>query len=142
MLKNVMEEFKTFALKGNVLDMAVGVIIGGSFGKIVSSLVNDVIMPPIGLLVGGVNFNNLYLNLSSQAYSNLDEAIKAGAPILKYGVFLQTVIDFIIVAASVFCMVKLIMSLKRRGPDVPPAPKEDSTEVQLLREIRDLLKQK
>ena len=144
MLKNLANEFKSFALKGNVLDMAVGVIIGGSFGKIVSSLVNDVIMPPIGLLIGGVNFNNLYLNLSSQIFGNLDEAVKAGAPILKYGLFLQTVIDFSILAACVFAMVKVISSMKRKEiPSQAAAeviPESIPEDVKLLREIRDLLK--
>ena len=146
MLKNLVNEFKSFALKGNVLDMAVGVIIGGAFGKIVSSLVNDVIMPPVGMLIGGVNFNNLYLNLSAQTYQSLDEAVKAGAPILKYGVFLQTVIDFLILAACIFAMVKVISSLKlkefKKEEINPPAAIVESTpeDVKLLREIRDLLK--
>ncbi len=145
MIKNFLDEFKSFALKGNVLDMAVGVIIGGAFGKIVSSLVNDVIMPPIGLLIGGVNFNNLYFNLTSQTFASLDEAVKAGAPVLKYGVFLQTVIDFTILAACVFCMVKMISSIKKKDQAIAaPAPvvAVDSDEVKILKEIRDALKQK
>jgi large conductance mechanosensitive channel len=102
----MLQEFKEFALKGNVVDMAVGVIIGGAFGKIVSSLVADVLMPPIGLLMGGVNFSQLYLNLSSTTYATLDEATKAGAPIMRYGVFLQTVLDFIIVAFVIFMVIR------------------------------------
>jgi len=140
MLKNLVNEFKVFALKGNVLDMAVGVIIGGSFGKIVSSLVNDVIMPPIGLLIGGVNFNNLYLNLTSQSFGSLEEAVKAGVPILKYGVFLQTVIDFSILAACVFGMIKVISSMKRKEIPSQVAAEVTAEDIKLLREIRDLLK--
>jgi large conductance mechanosensitive channel len=102
----MMQEFKEFALKGNVVDMAVGVIIGGAFGKIVSSLVADVLMPPIGLLMGNVNFSQLYLNLSGTSYATLDEAAKAGAPVVRYGVFLQTVLDFVIVAFVIFMVIK------------------------------------
>ncbi|MDH4468107.1 MAG: large-conductance mechanosensitive channel protein MscL [Bacteriovoracaceae bacterium] len=140
MVKNFVEEFKSFALKGNVLDMAVGVIIGGSFGKIVSSLVNDVIMPPIGLLIGGVNFNNLYLNLSGTDYENLEAATKAGVPILKYGSFIQTVVDFTILALCVFVMVKILSSIKRKEEAAPAAPAGPTDEIKLLTEIRDALK--
>ena len=102
----LMQEFKEFALKGNVVDMAVGVIIGGAFGKIVSSLVADVMMPFIGLLLGKVNFSELYLNLGSVPYGSLAEANKAGAPVVRYGVFLQTVIDFVIVAFVIFMVIR------------------------------------
>ncbi len=107
----MMQEFKEFALKGNVVDMAVGVIIGGAFGKIVSSLVADVLMPPIGLLMGKVNFQELYFNLGSEKYATLDLANKAGAPVVRYGVFLQTVFDFIIVAFVIFMVIKQMNKL-------------------------------
>ena len=103
----MMQEFKEFALKGNVVDMAVGVIIGGAFGKIVSSLVADVLMPPIGLLMGNVDFSKLYLNLdTSHSYATFEEAAKAGAPMMRYGVFLNTVLDFVIVAFVIFMVIK------------------------------------
>ena len=108
---SMMQEFKAFALKGNVVDMAVGVIIGGAFGKIVSSLVADVLMPPIGLLMGKVNFSELYLNLGSDSYATLDLATKAGAPVVRYGVFLQTVFDFIIVAFVIFMVIRQMNKL-------------------------------
>jgi len=104
-------EFKEFALKGNVVDMAVGVIIGGAFGKIVSSLVADVLMPPIGLLMGHVNFSELYLNLGSEKYASLDLANKAGAPVIRYGMFMQTVFDFIIVAFVIFMVIRQMNKL-------------------------------
>ncbi len=107
------KEFKEFAVKGNVIDLAVGVIVGGAFGKIVASLVADIIMPPIGLLLGQVDFTNLYINLSSQAFTSLDEARKAGAPTINYGLFLNQVIEFIIVAFCVFLFVKTINKLRR-----------------------------
>ena len=94
----MIKEFKTFAMRGNVLDMAVGIIIGAAFGKIVTSFVNDIFMPPLGLLFGKVDFKNLFVNLSSQSYSSLDELSKAGTPAIKYGLFLNTVIDFVLVA--------------------------------------------
>jgi len=107
----MMQEFKEFALKGNVVDMAVGVIIGGAFGKIVSSLVADVLMPPIGLLMGHVNFSELYLNLGSEKYASLDLANKAGAPVIRYGMFMQTVFDFIIVAFVIFMVIRQMNKL-------------------------------
>jgi large conductance mechanosensitive channel len=107
----MLQEFKEFALKGNVVDMAVGVIIGGAFGKIVTSLVADVLMPPIGLLMGGVDFRGLYLNLSSTTYENLAKATEAGAPVMRYGLFLQTVIDFIIVAFVIFMVIRQMNKL-------------------------------
>lgn len=128
------EEFKSFAMKGNVVDLAVGVVIGGAFGKIVTSIVNDIIMPPIGLLLGGINFKELKLVLSHTA---------SGAPaaIFAYGNFIQTVIEFLIIALAVFMMVKALNRLQRKEavkPTVPPPP--PSSEVVLLTEIRDLLK--
>ncbi|MEZ4287666.1 MAG: large conductance mechanosensitive channel protein MscL [Polyangiales bacterium] len=133
----MLKEFKEFALKGNVVDMAVGIIIGGAFGKIVSSLVNDVIMPPIGKMMGGVNFANLYYNLSDTAYNSLDEAVKAGAPIVKYGVFIQSVLDFIIVAFTIFLVVKQMNRFKKEEAAAPAEPPKEQV---LLEEIRDLLK--
>jgi large conductance mechanosensitive channel len=110
----MLKEFKTFVMRGNVLDLAVAVIIGGVFGKIVSSLVNDVLMPPIGLVVGQVDFSSLYLNLSSNTYASLAEAQKAGAAIIKYGLFINTVIDFLIVSFVIFLVVRLANRLQRQ----------------------------
>lgn len=132
----LMDEFKTFALKGNVADMAVGIIIGAAFGKIVSSLVNDVVMPPIGLLVGGVNFTDLSFMMK--------EAVgDAPAVTLNYGSFLQVVLDFVIVAFAIFMMVKGMNALKKKEealPAPPPPPPPPTKEELLLTEIRDLLK--
>lgn len=128
----MINEFKEFAVKGNMVDMAVGIIIGGAFGKIVSSLVNDVIMPPIGVLMGGTDFSNLGLVLKEA--SGDKEAV-----MLKYGAFLQTAIDFLIVAFAIFMMVKAINSLKRQEEEKPADP-EPSAEEKLLTEIRDALK--
>ncbi|HJS66712.1 MAG TPA: large-conductance mechanosensitive channel protein MscL [Nitrospiraceae bacterium] len=137
----MLKEFKEFAMKGNVLDMAIGVIIGGAFGKIVSSLVSDVIMPPIGLLLGGVDFTGLFLNLSGTAQPSLAAAKTAGAPTLNYGVFLQTVFDFIIIAFVIFMLVKQVNRFKKEAPAAPPAPPPGPTnEEKLLMEIRDALK--
>jgi len=113
----MLQEFKKFALQGNVLDMAIGIIIGAAFGKIVSSLVNDVLMPPIGLLVGNLDFSGLFVNLSGQPYATLAQAKAANAPTLNYGLFLNNVIDFLIVALVVFLMVKQINRLRAK-----PAP--------------------
>jgi len=110
----VLKEFKEFALKGNVLDMAVGIIIGAAFGKIVTSLVEDVIMPPIGLLLGKVDFANLYINLSGQQWDSLEAAKAAGAPVIRYGVFLNQTISFLFVAFAVFLVVKAINRLRRQ----------------------------
>ncbi len=135
------QEFKEFAVRGNVVDLAVGVVIGGAFGKIVNSLVQDVIMPPIGALLGGVDFNHFYLNLSSVTYESLEVAEKAGAPLIKYGAFINSVVDFTIVAFAIFMAVKAINRMKRKEEAAPaPAPAEPSEEVVLLREIRDALK--
>ena len=133
------QEFKQFAMRGNVVDMAVGVIIGGAFGKIVTSVVNDVIMPPIGLLVGGVNFKDLKW-VMKEAVMEGDKVI-APAVSLNYGNFLQVTFDFLIIAFSVFLFIKFINALSKKKKDekpaTPPAPPAD---VQLLTEIRDLLK--
>lgn len=132
----MMQEFKEFAVKGNVVDLAVAVIVGGAFGKITTSLVNDVIMPPIGLLLGGVNFSELSITLK-------DATEEAAAVSINYGLFLQTVIDFVIIAFVIFMVIKGINSAKRKkeeAPAAPPAPPEPSNEEKLLAEIRDLLK--
>jgi large conductance mechanosensitive channel len=137
----MLKEFKEFAMKGNVLDMAIGVIIGGAFGKIVSSLVSDLLMPPIGLLMGKVDFSSLFLNLSGTPQPSLAAAKAAGAPTLNYGVFLQTVFDFIIIAFVIFMLVKQINRFKKEAPPAPPPPPPGPTnEEKLLMEIRDALK--
>ena len=137
----MLKEFKDFALRGNVLDMAIGVIIGGAFGKIVSSLVSDVLMPPIGLLMGKVDFPSLFLNLSGTPQPSLAAAKAAGAPTLNYGVFLQSVFDFIIIAFVIFLAVKQVNRFKKEAPPAPPAPPAGPTnEEKLLMEIRDALK--
>jgi len=132
----MMQEFKEFALKGNVVDLAVAVIIGGAFGKITTSLVNDVIMPPIGLLLGGVNFSELSIVLK-------EATEEATAVSINYGLFLQTLIDFAIIAFVIFMVIKGINASKRKrveAPAAPAAPPEPSNEEKLLAEIRDLLK--
>jgi large conductance mechanosensitive channel len=135
---NALKEFKEFAVKGNVVDLAVGVVIGAAFGKIVSSLVADVIMPPLGVVIGGVNFSNLKITLK-EAIDNKP------AVTLNYGVFLQTIFDFLIIAWAIFMFVKVINTLKRQpppAPPAPPAPPPPSREVELLTEIRDSLKKR
>ena len=140
----MLKEFKEFAVKGNVVDMAVGIIIGAAFGKIVDSLVKDVIMPPIGLLLGKVDFSNLFVVLKAGAqagpYLSVDAAQKAGAVTFNYGLFINTTISFVIIAFAVFLLVRAINRLKREEP--PAAPPTPPREEQLLTEIRDLLKQK
>ena len=138
----MLKEFKEFAIKGNVIDMAVGVVIGGAFGKIVNSLVADIIMPPIGLLLGKVDFTNLFLNLSGTPVASLAEAKAKGVATLNYGVFLNTTIEFLIIAFAIFLVVKQINRMKREAPAAPAAPPEPSNEEKLLAEIRDLLKKK
>ena len=148
----ILSEFKTFIMRGNVVDLAVGVVIGGAFGKIVASLVNDLIMPPLKLLTGGINFNSLALT-----YSKQEQVLKEGKPVLDevtgqpvmqavdvpylgYGAFIQSVFDFILIALAIFCVIKLMNSMKKKeeaAPAAPPAPPED---VLLLREIRDALR--
>jgi len=133
----MLKEFKEFAMRGNVVDLAIGVIIGAAFGKIITSLVNDVLMPPIGLLLGNVDFSNLFLNLNG-SYDTVEAATSAGAPIVKYGLFINTVIDFVIVAFVIFLVVKGINQLKKKQEAAPP-PGPPAQE-KLLMEIRDLLK--
>ena len=136
----MLKEFRDFAMRGNVLDMAIGIIIGAAFGKIVSSLVGDIIMPPIGVLMGRVDFSQLYLNLSGTPYPSLAAAQAAGAATLRYGVFLQTIIDFVIVAFAVFMLVKTVNRAKKKEEAKPAAPPAPSKQEVLLGEIRDLLK--
>ena len=138
---SLMKEFKTFAMKGNVVDMAVGIIIGGAFGKIIASFVNDVLMPPIGLLLGGTDFKALKYVLRDDVLNEAGEVITKGAAIM-YGNFIQTTIDFLIIAFAIFMMIKAMNRMKKKEeakPVVAPAP---SKEELLLTEIRDLLKQK
>ncbi len=118
----MLKEFKEFAMKGNVLDMAVGIIIGAAFGKIVSSFVSDVLTPPLGLLLGGINFSNLFVNLSAGGYATIEAAKAAGAPTLNYGLFLQAVIDFLIVAFAIFLVVKWVNRLRTPAPAPAAAP--------------------
>ncbi|MCI1857210.1 MAG: large conductance mechanosensitive channel protein MscL [Sporolactobacillus sp.] len=115
----ILAEFKTFIARGNVVDLAVAVILGAAFGKIVNSLVNDIIMPPIGLLLGKVDFSNLYINLTGTSYSSLASAKKAGAPTINYGTFINTVINFLIVAAAIFLAVRLINKASRKKTAAP-----------------------
>ena len=133
------KEFKEFAMKGNVMDMAVGVIIGGAFGKIVSSLVNDILMPLIGKITGGVSFVDLFVNLSGGTAKTLAEAKEAGDAVFAYGQFIQNVFDFIIISFCIFLMIKGMNKLKKEKPAEPEAPK-GPTQEELLAEIRDLLK--
>ena len=140
----MLREFKEFAMRGNVLDMAVGIIIGAAFGTIVNSFVNDVIMPPVGLALGGVDFTNLFVTLRDGAkaagpYASLAAAKDAGAVTLNYGVFVNSIVSFLIVAFAIFMIVKGANSLKQQQAEAPapPAPTADQT---LLTEIRDLLK--
>lgn len=122
----MLNEFREFVTRGNVMDLAVGVIIGGAFGKIVSSLVSDVIMPPIGLLLNGVDFSNLYVSLNGQVYSTLADAQAAGAPTLNYGSFINNVIDFLVIALVIFLMVRAVNHLQRPAPAAPaPAPSKN-----------------
>ncbi len=134
------KEFREFIAKGNVVDLAVGVIIGAAFSKIVTSLVDDVVMPPIGKLLGGVDFTNLYISLSGGGYKTLAEAKAAGAATINYGVFLNTVIQFFMVALVIFLLVRSINKLRRKEAEVTAAEPAPSNEEILLAEIRDLLK--
>ncbi|AJE04145.1 large-conductance mechanosensitive channel protein MscL [Geobacter pickeringii] len=120
----MLKEFKEFAMKGNVIDLAVGIIIGGAFGKIVTSFVNDILMPPLGLLLGKMDFTNLFINLSGKEFPSLKAAKDAGAPVISYGVFINTVLDFIIVAFAIFLVIKQINRMKAEPVPVPPNTKE------------------
>lgn len=140
----MLKEFKEFAMRGNVVDMAVGIIIGAAFGKIVDSLVKDLIMPPVGLLMGKVDFSNLFVVLKEGAtagpYLSVDAAQKAGAVTFNYGLFVNTCITFLIVAFAVFLLIRAINNLKRAEEQKPADPPPTPEEVLLLREIRDALK--
>jgi large conductance mechanosensitive channel len=136
----MLKEFKEFAMRGNVLDMAVGIIIGGAFGKIVSSFVADVLMPPLGLLMGKVDFSNLFIDLSGQSHGTLKAAKDAGAATINYGLFINSVIDFVIVAFAIFLLIKQVNRLTRKPEPAPAAPPPPPADVVLLTEIRDLLK--
>ncbi|MGE3623208.1 MAG: large conductance mechanosensitive channel protein MscL [Bdellovibrionales bacterium] len=141
-MRGLVNEFKTFAMRGNVIDLAVGVIIGAAFGKIVTSLVNDVIMPPLGLLLGGIDFSAYYLNLSGGDYATLADAQAAGAATINYGLFINTIVQFVIVAFAIFIVIKQINRLNRKEEEKPAAPPPPPRQEVLLEEIRDLLKQK
>ena len=130
---SMMKEFRDFAMRGNVVDMAVGIVIGGAFGKIVTSFVNDVLMPPIGMAIGGVDFSDLAITLK-------EAAGEAAAVTLNYGAFIQTVLDFVIIAFAIFMVVKIMNNLKKKEEAAPPPPPKPSAEETLLTEIRDLLK--
>ena len=136
----MLDEFKSFAMRGNVVDMAVGIIIGGAFGKIISSFVSDVLMPPIGMLLGNVDFSQLFVNLGDTAYETLALAQEAGAPTINYGVFLNTVLDFLIIAFAIFMVIRGMNKMKKEEEEKPAEPAKPSEEVQLLSEIRDALK--
>lgn len=138
-MSGFMQEFKEFAMKGNVMDLAVGVIIGGAFGKIVDSLVGDLVMPIVGKIFGGLDFNNYFIPLAGQTAATLAEAKKAGA-VFAYGSFLTILLNFVILAFIIFMMVKQMNRLKREEPAAPDAPPPTPEDIVLLREIRDSLK--
>jgi large conductance mechanosensitive channel len=132
-IMSMMKEFREFAMRGNVIDMAVGIVIGAAFGKIVSSFVNDVLMPPLGMTLGGMNFSALAVTLKEASGD-------VAAVTLNYGAFIQTTLDFLIIAFAIFMVIKAMNSLKKKEPEAPPAPAQPSAEEVLLKEIRDLLK--
>lgn len=138
----MLNEFKQFIARGNVIDLAVGIIIGAAFGRIVTSAVEDVIMPPIGLILGGVDFSNFFVTLSGGKFDSLAAAKAAGAATLNYGVFINQVIQFVIVAAAVFILVKAVNQLKREQEAAPAAPPPPPRQEVLLEEIRDILKKR
>ncbi len=135
----MIKEFREFAVKGNAIDLAVGVVIGAAFGSIVGSLVKDIIMPPIGYVSGGIDFSNYFINLSGGEYATLKAATDAGAATINLGVFINTVINFLIVAVAIFLMVKGINRMRRKEEAAPSEPPPPSKEEVLLTEIRDLL---
>lgn len=142
----MLKEFRDFINRGNVIDLAVAVIIGGAFGQITTSLVNQVIMPPLGLLIGGVDFSNLGWVLSNVQYASVAEAVAAGAPVIQVGAFLNTVINFLVVAFVIFMVVRsynqMLKRFEKKQAEAPAAPAAPPADVQLLTEIRDLLKQR
>ncbi len=135
----MLKEFKEFALRGNVVDMAVGIIIGAAFSTIVKSLVDDIIMPPMGVITGGVDFSSMFVPLNGEHYDSLALARQAGAPTINYGIFINNVISFAIVAFVLFMVVKAMNTLRRKQEEDPAAVPPPSREVQLLEEIRDAL---
>lgn len=136
----MLKDFRAFIARGNVLDLAVAVIIGGAFGKIISSLVNDLLMPVIGLLLGKVSFANLFVALNGERYASLDAAKAAGAATINYGLFINALIDFLIIAFVIFMIVKGATSMQKKKEEAPAPPPEPPADVKLLTEIRDLLK--
>jgi large conductance mechanosensitive channel len=138
----MLKEFKEFAMRGNVVDLAVGVVIGAAFGKIVTSMVNDILMPPIGKAMGGVNFGDLFINLdpAKGTFTSLKAARDAGAAVIAYGSFINNILDFIIIAFCIFMVVKGMNRLSRKPAPAPPPPPEPTKEEKLLAEIRDILK--
>ena len=135
----MLQEFKEFALRGNVVDMAVGIIIGAAFSTIVRSLVDDIIMPPMGVVTGGVDFSNMFITLTGEHYDSLAQAKQAGAPTINFGVFINNVITFLIVAFVLFMVIKAMNRLRRKQEEEPQTEPPPSREVQLLEEIRDAL---
>jgi len=135
----MLKEFKEFALRGNVVDMAVGIIIGAAFSTIVKSLVDDIIMPPIGVVTGGVDFSNMFVPLNGEHYESLAQARQAGAPTINFGLFINNVISFTIVAFVLFMVIKAMNQLRRKQEDEPATEPPPSQEVQLLQQIRDAL---
>ncbi len=136
----MIKEFREFIMRGNVIDLAVALIVGAAFGAIVNSLVKDILMPIVGYALGGVDFTNMFIVLGGQSYATLAEAQKAGAATINYGVFINTIITFLVVALAMFFVVKAVNKLKRKPAEAPAAPPEPTKEEQLLTEIRDLLK--
>ena len=137
----MLKEFREFAMKGNVVDLAVGVIIGAAFGAIVNSLVADIIMPPIGYIMNGIDFSNFFLVLKGEEYASLKAAQDAGAVTINYGVFINAIINFLIVAFAVFILVKQVNRFRKQEAAAPAEPPAPTTSEKLLTEIRDLLKQ-
>ena len=139
---NILQEFKAFAMRGNVVDIAVGIIIGAAFGKIISSLVNDLLMPPIGMLLGGMNFADIKILMKDAVTDPATGKVLKEAVALKIGSFIQTIIDFLIIAFSIFMLIKGMNTMSRKNEEVPSPPAEPTKEEILLGEIRDILKNK
>lgn len=136
---SMVQEFKDFALRGNVVELAVGIVIGAAFGKIVTAFVDNIIMPIVGMLAGGVDFTNLFISLDGSEHSTLAAAQEAGAAVLGYGAFIQSLVDFLIVAFAIFMAIKAINSMKREEPEEPEEEPKEDPQLVLLREIRDNL---
>ncbi len=136
----MLKEFREFIQKGNVMDLAVAVIIGGAFGAIVTSFVNDIIMPILGIFTGGIDFSNLFVSLDGSTYATLAAAQEAGAATLNYGLFINAVINFLVIAFVIFMLVRTVSNMQKKEEEAPAAPPEPSAEEKLLAEIRDLLK--